>query len=101
MHYERSMIHYEHFMIHYEHLMIHYERLKSGQEGFPRPKKSAEGRRDAEAQKRAEFPEKQSPKKHEIWPERGRQTTVWAHTLWKCRRGLPDAPGSLRTSQNA
>ena len=46
------MIHYERLMIHYEHLMIHYEHLKSGQEGLPRQKKSAEGRRDAEAQKK-------------------------------------------------
>ena len=56
------MIHYERLMIHYEHLMIHYERLKSGQEGLPRQKKSAEGRRDAEAPKRAEFPEKNHAK---------------------------------------
>ena len=43
------------------------------------------------------LPEPSGP---EIWLERGRQTTVWAHTLWKCRRGLPDAPGGPRTLQN-
>ena len=43
------MIHYERLMILYEPLMIPYEHLKSGQEGLPRQKKSAEGRRDAEA----------------------------------------------------
>ena len=48
-------------MTHYERLMIHYERLKSGQEGppgqfyFDSPGlfRCAEGRRDAEANKKA------------------------------------------------
>ena len=57
-HYERLMIHYERLMSHYERLMSRYEHLKSGQEGFPRQKKSAEGRRDAEAWKRLNFQKK-------------------------------------------
>ena len=43
---------------------------------------------------------KKRPRKHEIWLERGRQATVWAHTQGIRCYGFPHGCGGLRTPQN-